>query len=153
MQGCVAVCWGIREHLEHAGGWRGAQFLVWSRLDEKMMNKLLKVSMMKTPDFRNIDGVICLAAPEPTGGCRYLGNNWAGNIETDSARAGAPELGSLSQLPFSPELKGLSACPSLSAPARGVAVGTFLAYLNPWHCNCSCRLKLGIRKCHSNVPM
>lgn len=145
------MCWGIGGHLEHAGSWRGSQFLILSRLDKKMLNKLLNVSKMKTPDFRNIDGIICLAAPEPIGECSYLGNNRAGN--TDSATAGAPERGPVSQLSLSPELKGLSACPSLSASARGEAVGTFLGYLNPWHCNCSCRLKLGIRKCCINVPM
>lgn len=75
------------------------------------------------------------------------------DTEADSVRAGAHELGSLSQLPFPLELKVLSPCPSLSAPARGVAVGTFLGYLNPWQCNRSCRLKLGIRWCHSNVPI
>lgn len=75
----MAVCWGIRGRLERAAGWRGTRFLVFSRLDEKMVHKLLKVLKTKTPDFKNINGVICLAAPEPTDEHRFLqGNNWAG---------------------------------------------------------------------------
>lgn len=55
---------------------KGAQFLILSRLDEKVVNKLLKVSKMKTPDFRNINRITCLAAPEPIDECKCLGNNW-----------------------------------------------------------------------------
>lgn len=57
------------------------------------------------------------------------------DTETDSVRAGAHELGFLSQLPFSLELKVLSACPALFAPTRGAAAGTLLGYPNPWQCN------------------
>lgn len=64
------MCWGARGHLEHVGGWRGTRFVVFSRLGEKMVNKLLKVLKMKTPNFRNINGVICIGAPEPTDECR-----------------------------------------------------------------------------------
>lgn len=55
-----------------------AGFLVLSRPDKKMVNKVLKVLKMETSDLRNIDGIVCLAAPELVHECRYLGNNWAG---------------------------------------------------------------------------
>lgn len=106
----LTVCWGIEGPLEHAGGWKGDWFLVLSRLDEKLVNKLLKVSKMKTPDFRNINGIICLADPKPIDKCRYLGNNWAGTYRNTFCQSWSSWAGMSS--PFSPELKVLSACSS-----------------------------------------
>lgn len=64
MCGCVLGC----QRTPGACRWlEGNRFLVFSRLNEKTVNKLLKVLQMKTPDFRNINGVICPAAPEPIG--------------------------------------------------------------------------------------
>lgn len=88
----MAVCWGYRRTPGECRWLEGARLLVLSRLVEKMVNKLLKVSKMKTADFRNINSIICLAAPQPIDECRYLGNNWAGRCKADSVRAGAGEL-------------------------------------------------------------
>lgn len=141
---------GACRWLEEAG------FLMLSRPGKKMVNKVLKVLKMETSHLRSINGNVCLTAPERAGECRYLGNCWAGGCRSKGvcqswSSAGstgkACEQGSLSHLPLPPKLTVFSACPSLSDPARRVAVGMFLDYLIPWHCNSTCRLTLSFRWC------
>ena len=49
-----------------------------SRPDKKMVNKVFKVLKKETSDLRNINGIVCLAAPERVDECRYLGSSLPG---------------------------------------------------------------------------
>lgn len=67
---------------EDTWGMQVAGFLVVSRPEKKMVNKVLRVLKMETSDLRNINGTVYLAASEHADECRYLGSNWAGGCRS-----------------------------------------------------------------------